>query len=180
MDDPTMPGCPFAIQYRGSQPMREIVVDQSTARRLEELCSEMTDTCGLIEAILQLAVEDKSEKRAAYIKTALALSARGTRSIKMFLSEWGVLVEESKSRENSGRSARDSTIGEPELAPIPDSVTAHSLTATNEPTHLAEMEQRAVVNAMRETGGDKLAASRLLGIGRTTLYRKLKGYHQSS
>src|SRR5712691_4336022 len=80
MDDATMPGCPFGIQYRGSQPMREIVVDQSTARRLEELCSEMTDTCGLIEAILQLAVEDKSEKRAAYIKTALALSARGART----------------------------------------------------------------------------------------------------
>ncbi len=98
----------------------------------------------------------------------------------MFLSEWSVLAEESKSRENSGRSAKDSKIGQPDFAPIPDSVTAHSLTATNEPTHLAEMERRAVVNAMRETGGDKLAASRLLGIGRTTLYRKLKGYHQSS
>src|SRR5713226_6216366 len=109
MDDPTMPGCPFAIQYRGSQPMREIVVDRSTARRLEELCSQMTDTCGLIEAILQLAVKDQGEKRAAYTKTALDISARGTKAIKMFLSEWSVLVEESKSRENSGRSARDYT-----------------------------------------------------------------------
>ncbi len=90
---------------------KEIVVDQGTARRLNELCSEMTDTCGQIEAILQLAVENQSEKRAAYIKTALNLSARGTKSVKMFLSEWRVLVEESKSRENSGRSAKDSTIG---------------------------------------------------------------------
>jgi two-component system response regulator HydG len=29
---------------------------------------------------------------------------------------------------------------------------------------------------MRESGGDKLAAARLLGIGKTTLYRKLKQY----
>jgi len=76
---------------------KEIVVDQSTARRLEELCSEMTDTCGQIEAILQLAVEDRGEKRATYMKTALYLSARGRKAIKMFLSEWSVLVEESKS-----------------------------------------------------------------------------------
>src|SRR6266852_9142853 len=94
---------------------KEIVVDQSTARRLEELCSQMTDTCGLVEAILQLAVEDGSKKREANIKTALDLSARGTKAIKMFLSEWSVLVEESKSRENSGRSAKDSTIGKPDL-----------------------------------------------------------------
>ena len=73
--------------------MREIVVDQNTARRLEELCSEMTDTCGLIEATLQLAVEDKSEKRAAYIKTALDFSARATEAIKLFLVEWSVLTE---------------------------------------------------------------------------------------
>jgi transcriptional regulator of acetoin/glycerol metabolism len=29
---------------------------------------------------------------------------------------------------------------------------------------------------LRETNGDKLAAARLLGIGKTTLYRKLKQY----
>jgi len=90
---------------------KEIVVDQSTGRRLEELCSQMTNTCGLIEAILQLAVEDESKKREAHIKAALSLSARGTKAIKMFLCEWGVLVEESKTRENSGQSAKDSAIG---------------------------------------------------------------------
>jgi two-component system response regulator HydG len=41
---------------------------------------------------------------------------------------------------------------------------------------LDELERRAIVRALRETGGDKLAAARLLGIGKTTLYRKLKTY----
>ena len=98
---------------------KEIVADQATARRLDELCSVMTDTCGQIEATLQLAVEDQSEKRAAYIRTALKLSARGTKAIKMFLSEWRVLVEESK-RE------RTHAIGEPDLTLILNSITAHA------------------------------------------------------
>ncbi len=43
---------------------------------------------------------------------------------------------------------------------------------------LEELERRAIFRALRETGGDKLAAARLLGIGKTTLYRKLKEYEQ--
>src|SRR6202167_572561 len=38
---------------------------------------------------------------------------------------------------------------------------------------LEELERRAILRALRESGGDKLAAARLLGIGKTTLYRKL-------
>jgi DNA-binding NtrC family response regulator len=41
---------------------------------------------------------------------------------------------------------------------------------------LEELERRAILRALRETSGDKLAAARLLGIGKTTLYRKLKQY----
>ncbi|MGB6200495.1 MAG: sigma-54 dependent transcriptional regulator [Candidatus Acidiferrales bacterium] len=41
---------------------------------------------------------------------------------------------------------------------------------------LEELERRAIFSALRETSGDKLAAARLLGIGKTTLYRKLKQY----
>lgn len=41
---------------------------------------------------------------------------------------------------------------------------------------LEELERRAILRALRETAGDKLAAARLLGIGKTTLYRKLKQY----
>jgi two-component system response regulator HydG len=42
---------------------------------------------------------------------------------------------------------------------------------------LEELERRAILRMLRETSGDKLAAARLLGIGKTTLYRKLKQYH---
>ncbi|HWZ57308.1 MAG TPA: sigma-54 dependent transcriptional regulator [Verrucomicrobiae bacterium] len=38
------------------------------------------------------------------------------------------------------------------------------------------LEKRAIFRALQETSGDKLAAARLLGIGKTTLYRKLKQY----
>jgi len=41
---------------------------------------------------------------------------------------------------------------------------------------LDDLERRAIFRALHETGGDKLAAARLLGIGKTTLYRKLKQY----
>src|ERR1700739_1848714 len=41
---------------------------------------------------------------------------------------------------------------------------------------LAVKERDAIFDAIRLTNGDKLEAARLLGIGKTTLYRKLKEY----
>jgi two-component system response regulator HydG len=41
---------------------------------------------------------------------------------------------------------------------------------------IAELEKRTILNAITELNGDKLQAARLLGIGKTTLYRKLKDY----
>jgi DNA-binding NtrC family response regulator len=41
---------------------------------------------------------------------------------------------------------------------------------------LAEVERIAIMRALDYTRGDRMAASTLLGIGRTTLYRKLKEY----
>jgi DNA-binding NtrC family response regulator len=46
----------------------------------------------------------------------------------------------------------------------------------NEILPLEELERRAILRTLRETG-DKLAAARVLGIGKTTLYRKLKKYN---
>jgi DNA-binding NtrC family response regulator len=55
--------------------------------------------------------------------------------------------------------------------------------ATNDPQPaypailpLAEVERRAIESALERTKGDRGLAAHLLGIGRTTLYRKLKEY----
>jgi len=42
---------------------------------------------------------------------------------------------------------------------------------------LNELERRAIMNALEYTKGDRAVAAHLLGIGRTTLYRKLKEYN---
>ena len=41
---------------------------------------------------------------------------------------------------------------------------------------LRELERRAIHHALQHTNGDRTAAAQKLGIGRTTLYRKLKEY----
>ena len=41
---------------------------------------------------------------------------------------------------------------------------------------IAELERQTILSAITELNGDKLQAARLLGIGKTTLYRKLKDY----
>ena len=41
---------------------------------------------------------------------------------------------------------------------------------------IATMEQRAILKALEQTGGDRVMAAKLLGIGKTTMYRKLKEY----
>jgi DNA-binding NtrC family response regulator len=49
----------------------------------------------------------------------------------------------------------------------------------NEILPLEELERRAILEVLRQTG-DKIAAARMLGIGKTTLYRKLKTYKNRS
>ena len=41
---------------------------------------------------------------------------------------------------------------------------------------LADLEKQTILNTIVQLNGDKLLAARLLGIGKTTLYRKLKEY----
>jgi len=58
--------------------------------------------------------------------------------------------------------------------------TGDRLPQNDEMLPLDELERRAILRALREAGGDKLAAARMLGIGKTTLYRKLKQYDAQS
>lgn len=44
---------------------------------------------------------------------------------------------------------------------------------------LDEVERHAILNAMAVADGDKLLAAKMLGIGKTTLYRKLQQYQSS-
>jgi len=41
---------------------------------------------------------------------------------------------------------------------------------------MSELEKKTILNTITQLNGDKLLAARLLGIGKTTLYRKLKEY----
>ncbi len=66
------------------------------------------------------------------------------------------------------------------VADLPSSLqypTSERAPDKNEILPLEELERRAILRTLRETSGDKLAAARILGIGKTTLYRKLKQYH---
>ena len=47
---------------------------------------------------------------------------------------------------------------------------------TQEIATLKEQERRAIVQALETTHGDRLRAAQLLGIGKTTIYRKLREY----
>ncbi len=68
---------------------------------------------------------------------------------------------------------------------LPSSITdsaARSAVASPEARimRIADLEKQAIVGAIEILGGDKLMAAKLLGIGKTTLYRKLKEYESIS
>jgi two-component system response regulator HydG len=68
------------------------------------------------------------------------------------------------------------------VADLPSSVQNAGEAALRKPTPrpsivpLAQLERDAILSAIQQLGGDKLQAARMLGIGKTTLYRKLKEY----
>jgi DNA-binding NtrC family response regulator len=58
----------------------------------------------------------------------------------------------------------------------PGTAGTEGLTPSHAVRSIAELEKQAIVDTIRQLNGDKLMAARLLGIGKTTLYRKLKEY----
>jgi DNA-binding NtrC family response regulator len=62
------------------------------------------------------------------------------------------------------------------LASVPNWGSVEGSGGGNELLPLAETERRAILAALRNTGGDRLAAEHVLGMGKTTLYRRLKEY----
>jgi two-component system response regulator HydG len=51
---------------------------------------------------------------------------------------------------------------------------------TNQLIPLAELKRRAILHAVHQANGDKVEAARLLGMGKTTLYRKLTEFARDS
>jgi transcriptional regulator of acetoin/glycerol metabolism len=49
-------------------------------------------------------------------------------------------------------------------------------TATAKLTLMQGVERNAIIQMLKETGGNKLEAAKRLGIGRQTLYNKIKSY----
>jgi two-component system response regulator HydG len=66
------------------------------------------------------------------------------------------------------------------VADLPCSITGNSPLAAALPqsniTTIAELERHAILSTLEQLNGDKLSAARRLGIGTTTLYRRLKEY----
>jgi DNA-binding NtrC family response regulator len=67
-----------------------------------------------------------------------------------------------------------------QIADLPSSITETSTHVTvagnTKILPMAEVERQTILGAIQQLNGDKLLAARLLGIGKTTLYRKLKEY----
>jgi two-component system response regulator HydG len=69
-----------------------------------------------------------------------------------------------------------------QLVDMPSSLTGgngHALSNGDGPGKIlpmSEVEKKTILNTILQLNGDKLLAARLLGIGKTTLYRKLKEY----
>lgn len=74
-----------------------------------------------------------------------------------------------------------STGPELQVADLPSSITEVSRGGEGTPVGskilpMVEVERQTILSAIQQLNGDKLLAARLLGIGKTTLYRKLKEY----
>jgi DNA-binding NtrC family response regulator len=69
-----------------------------------------------------------------------------------------------------------------QVADLPSSVSGKNSTAivdgdgSDKIIPISELERKTILNTITQLNGDKLLAARLLGIGKTTLYRKLKEY----
>ena len=70
------------------------------------------------------------------------------------------------------------TAAEIEVRDLPPSIASQetSVTESEKISPLQEAERRAILQALEAAGGDRPRAAKLLGIGKTTIYRKLKEY----
>lgn len=96
---------------------------------------------------------------------------------RLIAYDWpGNVRELENAIESTVASSSDSVLAAVDLASVPYRASDWHPPDSSELVPLEEIGRRAARLAQRETGGEKLAAARLPGIGKTTLYRKLKDY----
>jgi two-component system response regulator HydG len=64
----------------------------------------------------------------------------------------------------------------PAISNLHSSVVVDDSNGSSKILPMSELERVTILNAIAQLNGDKLMAARMLGIGKTTLYRKLKEY----
>ena len=99
------------------------------------------------------------QKKAQYLMAAVGREADLGPAVRLGANMPGI-----QALEGPALLSAPSPMQEPSPAPAPSIVPLHVL------------ERRAILNALEYTKGDRAIAAHLLGIGRTTLYRKLKEY----
>lgn len=104
-------------------------------------------------------IKAKSARIEVIVIEEKATTAAAVRSIKAGFSDY---LEKPLDAESLGRS-------------IEEALKCYKSFHSSVPT-LEQMERRAIEQAMAQAEGDKVEAARLLSIGKTTLYRKLREY----
>ena len=67
-----------------------------------------------------------------------------------------------------------------EISQLRNSISAGDGNGSNKIIPMSELERQTILTTIAQLNGDKLLAARMLGIGKTTLYRKLKEYSSQS
>jgi transcriptional regulator with PAS, ATPase and Fis domain len=148
--------------------------------RLPALRERMADLEALIEALADDIARRSGLPHKSLEPDALALLARhrwpgNIRELRNVLEQATLMTDDMTLTARHFRHVAAQDSGglaiEAALEPLP--VAVGLATPKSLPQAIAELECRAIREALAATGGNKLAASRLLGISRATLYEKL-------
>ncbi len=136
---------------------------QGVRIEMPALASHTEDIPALIEHFLELEAGPGGAPRKISKRMLAALARRpwpgNVRELKNEVARLCVLMEDD--------------LDDPSQISAPAS-TAEPLADPNGVLPIAELERRAIVNAIQQTGGDKSRAAELLGISRAKLYQRLK------
>jgi DNA-binding NtrC family response regulator len=139
--------------------------------RLPPLRERKQDIPLLIQVVLN---QISSEKGITYTASSEFMKA-------LLAYDWPQNVRELENcLERAAATANGSLLDVADLPPLVQTARLWSRTTStamhNSIVPLAELEKQAIISTLEQLNGDKQMAARLLGIGKTTLYRKLREY----